>query len=94
MTPPRTRKGTAGPAQAPLIQPRPAEQFPPNPVAGRRAGPERPVDRVYRVTGPKAVGGVLAPGTVVLCITDAQAAALEAGGHVEAVRDKPMAGTE
>jgi hypothetical protein len=53
---------------------------------------------MYRVTGPKPVGGVSAPGTVVLCLTDAQAAALESGGHIEAVKEldpvEPMAGTD
>jgi hypothetical protein len=93
VTPPRERKGTAGPAKAPPLQPRPAaraqqreqspEGFPPNPVVARKSGPEQPRDRAYRVVGPKAVGGVLKPGTVVLSLTDSAAAALEAGGHVE-----------
>lgn len=79
---------------SPPLQPRPAARAqqrdavpapdsPPNPVAAATRGPEQPTDRSYRVVGPKAVGGVLKPGTVVLSLTDGQAAALEAGGHVE-----------
>jgi hypothetical protein len=75
------------------------DDFPPNPVAAPRRGPEQPVDRAYRVVGPKAVGGVSAPGTVVLCLTDGQAAALELGGHVEPYDpnqdpDAPTVGTD
>lgn len=105
MTPPRDRRGTGGPARAPELQPRPAapaqpkDGFPPNPVVARKSGPEQPTDRTYRVVGPKAVGGVLAPGTVVLSLTDGQAEALESGGHVEpyvpdADQDEPTAGDD
>lgn len=52
-------------------------------MAGVKAGREQPVDRVYQVIGPKAVGDVAAPGRVVLCLTDGQAAALIQGGHVK-----------
>lgn len=101
MTPPKERRGTARPAEAPQLQPRPAEraqpkdpapeqEFPPNPVAAVRAGREQPTDRMYQVVGPKAVGGVLYPGVVVLRLTDAQAEALEAGGHVMAVTEDDL----
>lgn len=100
------RKGTGGPVKAPPLQDRPAApakprspepEFPPNPVVGVRRGPEQPTDREYRVVGPKAVGGVPAPGTVTLCLTDGQAQALESGGHVEPVTetdDQPLTGTD
>lgn len=114
MTPPRAKAtGTGGPAKPPPLQPRPAARaqakapaapeadFPPNPVVAPRRGPEQPTERSYRVVGPKAVGGVLRPGTVVLSLTDAQAEALEAGGHVELYipeedqdPEEPMTGTE
>lgn len=94
---------------SPPLQPRPAARaqqrdavpapdFPPNPVVAPKSGPEQPRDRTYRVVGPKAVGGVLKPGTVVLSLTDGQAAALEAGGHVEPTGDQdpdePTAGAD
>lgn len=82
----------SGAAKPPALQDRPAAPakqkdpepvFPPNPVAAVKAGPEKPEARTYRVTGPKAVGGVSAPGTVELSLTAGQAAALQEGGHVE-----------
>lgn len=87
MSPPRKR---AAAAAAPLIQDRPAdppprestEKFAPNPVPGRRAGRPAPYDRYLKVIGPKEVGGVRAPGWVVMSLTDGQLAALVAGGHV------------
>lgn len=108
MTPPSQRKGSARVSAPPPLQNRPAaraqpkrpdpQEFAPNPVAAPKSGPERPRDRAYRVTGPKAVGGVLRPGTVVLSLTDAQAEALESGGHVEPWTDEdqeqPMAGAD
>lgn len=96
MTPPRQRRGSA-PAKAPLIQDRPAEraqrrvldpdnrdgEFPPNPVAAPREGRPRPSERRLRVVGPKEVGGVRAPGWLVMSLTGPQLDALLAGGHVE-----------
>ena len=108
MTPPRER-GKARPTEPPPLQHRPAARaqtktavpapdLPPNPVVALKSGPEQPRDRVYRVVGPKAVGGVLAPGTVVLSLTDGQAHALELGGHVRPVADQdpdePTVGTD
>lgn len=107
MTPPRER-GKARPTVAPPLQHRPAVRAQsktpapepvPNPVAVYKSGPEQPRDRSYRVVGPKAVGGVLAPGTVVLSLTDGQAEALESGGHVEPYdfdqdQDEPTAGAD
>jgi hypothetical protein len=82
MSPPRKR---AAAAAAPLIQDRPAEPaqvFAPNPVVGVRRGRPEPYDRYLKVVGPKEVGGVRAPGWVVMSLTDGQLEALIAGGHV------------
>lgn len=80
----RIERGTGGPAAAPPVQDRPAE-----PGRPRRTGREQPVDRMYQVTGPKAVGGVLRGGTVTLCLTRPQEAALIEGGHVMPVPERP-----
>jgi hypothetical protein len=56
--------------------------FPPNPVPSVREGRPAAYKRYLKVTGPKEVGGVLAPGWLTLDLTDAQLEALQAGGHV------------
>lgn len=97
MTPPRERK--SGPAQAPKIQDRPAApaapkapvldpdnrdgEFLPNPAPVPREGRPKAEERDLRVTGPKEVGGVVAPGRVSITLTEAQLDALISGGHVE-----------
>lgn len=95
MTPPRQRK--AGPAEAPLIQDRPAApaqkrpvldpanrdgEFLPNPVPSPRQGRLEPYTRYLKVVGPKEVGGVMAPGWVTMNLTDPELEALIWGGHV------------
>jgi hypothetical protein len=97
MTPARQRKGSAEPTKAPQVQPRPAEparrrvldpanrdgEFLPNPAPRVREGRQGPTERHLKVVGPKEVGGVRAPGWVVMELTDAQLNALLAGSHVE-----------
>jgi hypothetical protein len=84
VTPPRQRRSGAAPATAPQIQP----TFPPNPVRPVREPREEPEPRLYKVTGPKEVGGVLAPGTVWLTLTRAQEAALLASGNAEPAKEE------
>lgn len=93
------RKGTARPAEATKIQDRPAEPAPPkarvldpanrdgdflpNPAKPKKAQPNRPTMRYMRVTGPKKIWGVAAPGWLKHPMTDGAFAALLSGGHVE-----------
>jgi hypothetical protein len=106
--PSRQRKATAGPAVAPQIQPRPADQFPPNPVPPSKVVPVEPVEKAYAVIGSQAVGDVLPGGVVRLTLTDGQEAALFEAGAIRLATeddlkdkvpdkpeaDQPMTGTE
>lgn len=88
--PSRQRKGTAAPAAAPQIQPRPADQFPPNPVPPSQVVPVEPEEKTYVVTGPQAVGDVRAPGVVLLTLTAGQEAALFEAGAVRPATDDDL----
>lgn len=106
--PSRQRKGTAAPAVAPQVQPRPADQFPPNPVPPSKAEPVELEEKAYVVTGSQPVGDVRAPGVVRLTLTDGQEAALFEAGAIRPATDddlkdkvpeqpeadQPMTGTE
>lgn len=97
---PAQQRRKSGPAEAPKIQDRPAPpaapkapvldpsnrdgEFPPNPESPKKQVGEQAAEYDLRVVGPKAVGGVVAPGKVTMTLTQGQLDALLFGGHVEA----------
>jgi hypothetical protein len=98
MTPPRKKAAAAGgPAAPPPLhknreappspQPEPPPEFPPNPVPPSQEPVEVPVDRVYRVVGPRPVGDAVEGEEVTLCLSVAASEALIEAGHVELIPD-------
>ena len=83
------RKGRAGVETPPQVQPN-AVEFPPNPMPPVRTAPQEPVERAYEVTGPHEVGGVRAPGVVLLTLSPgAEKSLIESGSVVPYEEPEP-----